>query len=123
MGSVAEGRRVGGWGGAELWGCAVGWEQRKGGLAARFSCEPMCVFCTICKHRTSPHRPTQTHPPNHPPKPKAQGIAPEMGLAVAMLPPSAAALRMGGPANQRSCSTTARSVEVCMEGASKDYFV
>lgn len=29
------------------------------------------------------------------------------------MPPSPAPLRMGGPANQRSCSVTARSVEVC----------
>lgn len=36
-----------------------------------------------------------------------------MGEAVQMLPPMPEALRMGGPANQRSCSTTARSVEVC----------
>jgi hypothetical protein len=33
-----------------------------------------------------------------------------------MLPPMAEALRMGGPANQRSCSTTARRVEVCRRG-------
>ena len=36
-----------------------------------------------------------------------------MGLAVHTLPPRAAPLRMGGPAHQRSCSTTARRVEVC----------
>lgn len=38
--------------------------------------------------------------------------APEMGEAVQMLPPMPEALRIGGPANHRSCSATARRVDV-----------
>ena len=72
-----------------------------------------------------PHSPSPTHPPSlhpHPPllspvpSPSSTNSAPaaihtglrsEMGEAVQMLPPSEAVLRIGGPANQRACSTTA----------------
>ena len=40
-----------------------------------------------------------------------------MGLAVQMLPPMDEALRMGGPANHRSCSATARRPEVWWRGS------